>query len=346
MSTTGSSLADEAEPVSQGPSNNTGEALEVERERDVPINADQGKDSTPEVAHAHDSITVPLHTVDVHEYKETQEAQGSNGNEASQASPQRCDHDRAVAAYNLCLLGDEYQFQHESRKALKAFEDALQLYRELDNRPRIARCLRMIGECQSRSVFHRNQATTTYTDAAKIYRELGDKRDAAQCVQMVGKRQWDEGRCSEALNAYNEVLELYRELDDPLEVARCLHMIGEVERIQGQYEAGVSAYTEAYKLFLGLDDQLGVAESLSMIGACKRLVPGLSQEALVAFREASQYHQKLYHGRGRDGARCIQMIGECHRKGGRYEEAQDTYKEASAAYENQAISLEWGTVSA
>ncbi|KAG9032117.1 hypothetical protein FRB95_001894 [Tulasnella sp. JGI-2019a] len=328
-STAGSNFPDETESVPQDEPNNPGGSPETERKQQVPVNSDQCKDSTPEVIHGGNFITVPPPTPNDHEYKETPEAHGSNGDEARQASPQQHDHDRAVVANNLYLLGDEYQFQQNIFKALKAFEDALQLYRELDNRPRIARCLRMIGE----SGYCPKERRTAYIDASKIYRELGYRRKVAQCVHMVREFEREEGRYSEARTAYHEVLELYPELDDPPEVAKCLHLIGEVERRQGQYEAGVSAYTEAYELFLGLDDKLGVAKNLSMIGTCKRLVPGLTNEALTAYREASQYYKKLYYTR--DEARWIELVGECHREEGRYEEAQDAFREASGLYGNQ-----------
>ncbi|KAG8987646.1 hypothetical protein FRB94_001606 [Tulasnella sp. JGI-2019a] len=329
ISTSRSSLADETEPVSQDEPNSSGD-LRAKREQDAPTNAGKCKDSALEVATGRDSIIVPLHTLNHREYKGTQEEHRSNGGEVPQVSLQRRDQDRVATANKLYLLGDEHQFQRQHEQALKAFNNALQLYRELDHRPRIARCLRMIGECKSRMILLPNEARAAYIDASKVYRELGDRRDAAQCLHIVGQSLWRQGLYSEAGTAYYEMLELYRELDVPLEVAKCLHMIGEVERIQGDYEAGVSAYTEAYELFLGLDDLLGVAKNLSMIGACKRLVPGLSSETLAAYREASQYYQKLGHQK--DEGRCIQMVGECHREEGRYEEAQDAYRAASVIY--------------
>ncbi|KAG8989092.1 hypothetical protein FRB94_014639 [Tulasnella sp. JGI-2019a] len=326
-----SGLPDDAEPVPQDGPNSPCGSREAERELDVPMNSYQ---CTAEAAHGRGPITVPLPTPDDHEYEETQEAHGSNGDEAPQISPQRRRHDLATTANNLYLLGDEHHFQDQDGQALKAFNDALQLYRELDNRPRIARCLRMIGVC---AMWHSTEERTAYLEASKVYRELGDRKDAAQCVHTVGQLLWEERKYSEAGTTYYELLGLYRELGDPLEVAKCLHMIREVERAQEQYEAGISAYTEAYKLFLELGDLLGVAKNLSMIGACKRSVSGLSNETLATYREASQYYQKLGHRT--DEARCMQIVGECHREQGRYKDAQDAYRAASVIYEKLSYQL-------
>ncbi|KAG8998966.1 hypothetical protein FRB93_013376 [Tulasnella sp. JGI-2019a] len=280
-------LPGEAESVSKDGPGNTDGTLRVKHEQDVIANYEQSKNVTVEVDRGCGCLEVSLPPSD----GAVRETHGPNSDGASQTSPQQQDHNPMTTASTLYHLGDKYRCQRRYNQALDAFDHALRRYQQLDDRPRIARCLNMIGECNRQMPGGSDEARTAYVGASNMYLELGDRREVAQCFRMVG----------------------------------------EVERGQKQYEAAVSAYTEAYKLFLELDDLLGVARNLSMIGEYKRWLPGRSDEAQVAYREASQFYEGL--GDRKEIACCMSMVGACQRMEGRYGEALEAYREASEVHE-------------
>lgn len=169
---------------------------------------------------------------------------------------------RAKLFFSDALLGF---LQRDDTRAASLLEQALGIYRELDDRRGVADCLRILAQ-----VFWERAdyaGAKFYADESlKTYRELGDNTGIAAALRLLGFILATEEKFAEARVHFEESLRLARELRDSRGIAWSLNGLGIVAAELGDEAEGRSFNREALALFKGLGDKRGIADTLAFLG--------------------------------------------------------------------------------
>jgi len=124
--------------------------------------------------------------------------------------------------------------QRDYPVAIAAYDEALAIFRELGDRPEIARTLRHYGILPTQlGQFDRAQAMLE--ESATILRELGNLSGVSMTLHNLGDLALDRGDDVRAMAAYEECLTLARQVGNRHATAYALRGLGHVERSRGQY---------------------------------------------------------------------------------------------------------------
>lgn len=154
--------------------------------------------------------------------------------------------------------GKYYYRWTDMQTAIKSYETALTLYRQIEDCLGEANVQRAIGDVQeSRAEYE--AALKSYEAALLLSRQMGSKLGEANALQVIGDVQYIRDENEAALASYDEALNLYRQVEDCLGEANALQAMGDVQYIQDENEAAMESYTAALGLFRQVGDRLGEA---------------------------------------------------------------------------------------
>jgi predicted ATPase/transcriptional regulator with XRE-family HTH domain len=155
------------------------------------------------------------------------------------------------------------QQQGDSADAARLAEQALDIYRRLDDRPGIARALRAQGWSLYGS-HDRARAVGIFEQALGLFRELGDRPNVAALLTELAHVLYQPGVNDDLAREYlGESLAIFRELGWQEGIANALVEQGVVESKAGNPAAAGVLFAEA----LGLQQQLGNKRSVAWVQA-------------------------------------------------------------------------------
>src|SRR5262249_55007216 len=126
--------------------------------------------------------------------------------------------------------------QCESPAAVRRFEGALRLYRELEDRRGIAGILQSLG-CVAREQSRYARARELHEECLGEFEALGDRRAAASAHSQLGFVAWLQGDFAAATAECTQALAAFTELGDVEGMAGELLSLGVVAQYRGEYAA-------------------------------------------------------------------------------------------------------------
>ena len=153
----------------------------------------------------------------------------------------------AVRAYALTGLGQLAYRQGAFDGAKRAFEESLELYRELGDPTGIARAIGELGSV-AYSEGDYDRAAALYEESAELFRRAGDRSRLASVLANLGaianvQRDYEGGR-----RLMEEAVAIHREFDAKDDVALTLHNLGRVALHQGRYADAAELLRESLTL--------------------------------------------------------------------------------------------------
>jgi len=232
----------------------------------------------------------------------------------------------AVLADALNNAGGCYYFVGQYDKAIKKYEEALQIYRNLGNEACISRTLNGIGAVYY-DMGQYDKTFKNYQEALDIARKLGKKVDVASYLNNNGNVYYSWGKYDKALENYEEALAIDRRLGRENSVATRLGNIGMVYNEWGKYDKALENYEEALAIDRRLGKESGVSIHLNSIGV-NYYDSGEYDKAVKYYEEALAIAKKLnLEGRV---APYLCNIGEVYMSYGQYDKAIKKLEEALA----------------
>jgi tetratricopeptide (TPR) repeat protein len=146
--------------------------------------------------------------------------------------------------------------------ARSACIELVELSRQLEDQPQLARALRLLGEAE-RKLHDAAAARLHYEEAVTLYRQLDDPLGFAHTIRHLGDVYHDSGLPELALPCYREALEVYRAQAKaaPLDLANAIRSLAVLRsEMQARDEARV-LWEEARGLYQSVGVEAGVAES-------------------------------------------------------------------------------------
>jgi predicted ATPase/serine/threonine protein kinase len=216
---------------------------------------------------------------------------------------------QGLRASALMALGTASVEQGKAADALQSLEEALAIYRGLDQPSGIAAVFHHIG------IVHFSQgdyraARSMYQEASRLWQEVGDLISAAHVTVNLADISRAEGDFAAALSLYQEGLSMFNRLGDREGMARSLDHQGDIELEKGDRAAARSLYNQALGMFRELGDQRGVARALTDLGhlACSEgdceSAEKLYAEGLKLFSESGEIREiiRILEGMARAAA--------------------------------------------
>lgn len=222
-------------------------------------------------------------------------------------------------------------FQEGTQTSLKAaietWEEALQLYRQVGDRPGEAETLLGLGLVYN-LLGNRQQAIDSYKQAIPVYQAARDKGGEALSLYRIGKINFNLGDYQRSLDYYKQALPIYRAIADNSGIARTFNDMGAVYEPLGEYQRSLDHYNQALSFWRKANNANGEATTLNNIG--------LIYDTLGEYDRSLDYYNRalpLY-----EAAENKTGIARVRNNIGLYYDASDKQEQALESY-NLALAL-------
>lgn len=198
--------------------------------------------------------------------------------------------------------------QGDLGRATELLEEALALYRELDDEVGIATVLVEFGQV-SRTRGNEERAAALSEEGLALGRKLEQHAVAAIALNTLGLLERRRGDVEGAAARHEEALTLFREAGEGWGAAYALSNLGSLALEGGQAERAEALLEESLSLYEGLRDRAGRAYVLTSLGDVAR-ERGARERATDLYEEALLLHRELGNERGAARALARLAIGQ------------------------------------
>lgn len=196
-------------------------------------------------------------------------------------------------------------------EAYPLFEQALEIYRQNDNRPGMGEVYVRLGELHLiRDEY--DEAFQAVEKSLEISLEIGDREAALHAYNTLGWISKEKADWEAAERFYRKSLELSEDLQGLGGAAQALNNLAQIREVRGEWEQALELYQKEIQLNEKLNDWMGMAKAYQRIGDIYRRLESpeqaitFYQQSQVLFEKtedlnglASVYHgiAQIYHGR-------------------------------------------------
>jgi predicted ATPase/class 3 adenylate cyclase/Tfp pilus assembly protein PilF len=234
----------------------------------------------------------------------------------------------AVRAEACVEAGQFAHYQGDLAAAQALYEEGVTLFRQLDDKPRLAWALNGLGEVTNSRGDHA-AARPLYEEGLALFREVGNDGGIASALYRLAGLAREEGDPARARALYEESIALFRRSEDQRSLAPALASLGAVAREQGDDARARALWEESLAFFRQQGDPWALARWLEHLG---RLAyqHGDYVEARALYQESLTSFQEL--GDRRSEARLLGSLGIMAQKQGDYGSARTMGEEALARW--------------
>jgi CHAT domain-containing protein/uncharacterized protein HemY len=233
-------------------------------------------------------------------------------------------NDKKNEANTLVWIGRVYSALGEKQKALDFYNQALPVFRAVGDRGVEAATLNNIGSVYS-DLEEKQKALDFYNQALPILRAVGDRGGEAKTLNNIGLVYDDLGEKQKALDYYNQALPVFRAVGDRGVEAATLNNIGSVYSDLEEKQKALDFYNQALPILRAVGDRGGEAKTLNNIGAVYNALEE-KQKALDYYNQALPILRAV--GDRRVEAATLNNIGGVYDALGEKQKALDFYNQA------------------
>jgi predicted ATPase/DNA-binding SARP family transcriptional activator/class 3 adenylate cyclase len=241
----------------------------------------------------------------------------------------------AVRARALWTAGHAAMIQSDYRAAVPLFEEALGIFRELDDdRHAVFALCELARALSSQEEFDRAQRVGE--EALAMSETAGDDRAASAALDTLAMIAGYRGQNEQAQALGERSLTLRRSLGDPHLIATSANTLGLSAMRVGDLGTAERAFEECLELARAIGEKVLTAAALCALGeiALSRREPALAAERLL---EALRLYQEL--GDERDCAECLHALGGVAAAQGNALDAARLWGAAEALRARRAVAL-------
>ncbi len=182
---------------------------------------------------------------------------------AAFAQDRKAEADKAVADAEALL---KQQTADSQKAAIKKYEDAITIWRELNEKTREAESLQSIGSILQ-NAGDASRSNEYYEKAIAISRAIANKAIEADSMLSVGQNYSQLGDPKRAIETVTKALSLAREINDKKLEAIAVVTLGFTVDATGDKQAALNYYNQALPLVRAINDRPGEASVLINLGA-------------------------------------------------------------------------------
>lgn len=207
-------------------------------------------------------------------------------------TPNQIPNNVLKAADQLLYQGNEQHKNFQYEEAINFFQQALELYREADNREGEAMTLGRIG-----SVHHDQgnyeEAIKQHGERLKIAKEIGKRQEEEAAKASLGSAYYLMGNYLTARNYYGESWKIAEEIGDRRGEAIALGGLGSVDHALGDYETAIKRHEKRLEIAEEIGDRREKGAALGSLGNAyhARRVYGVEKDQ-GDYDKAIEYHEQ------------------------------------------------------
>ena len=239
---------------------------------------------------------------------------------------------RQVEANQLLEQGFQQYQVSQFREALRSWQAALEIYREIGDRFGEGFTLNNIGNVyQSQGDYP--QALECYQQFLAINRDIGDRSDEAIILSNIAGVYQRQGDYPQALDYFQQSLAITRDIGDLSDEALVLNNIGGVYQSQGDYPQALDYFQQSLAITRQIGDRASEGGTLNE-GAILNNI-GLVYQRQGDYPQALDYYQQSLVITRQIGNRAgegliLNNIGLVYQSQGDYPQALDSYQQSLA----------------
>ena len=162
-------------------------------------------------------------------------------------------------------LGTSHYLLGQTQEAIRLYEQALAIDREISDRDGEATDLGNLGNCYA-DLGQIQQAIRLYEQPLAIHREIGNRGGEAVNLGNLGNRDADLGRIQRATQLYEQALAIHREISDRDGEARTLGNLGLCYADLGQTQHAIQLHEQALAINRETGHRYGEAADMGNLG--------------------------------------------------------------------------------
>ncbi len=238
-----------------------------------------------------------------------------------QLSPNRQEQaDQLVQYASQLLRGSRFD------EAIKTYEQALQIYRELKDRNAESVILNNIGLTYFRQQQYQ-KALGIHQQSLAIKKQLGDRKGEATSLSNIGAVYNSLKQYDQAINFFQQALTIRQQIGDRKGEATSLSNLGNGYLSLKQHQQAADFFQKAVAVYQQIGDRNSEGLNLGNLGtAYQRL--GQYQNAATAYQQALASFKQL--GNLENQGYSLADLGDVYRKLGQYSQSVNSYTEALA----------------
>ncbi len=243
---------------------------------------------------------------------------------------------RELLVQNLNNIGSVYVSSGQYQQALPYLEEAVAIFREINNPEAVATGLNNLGYAYA-SFNRHDKALASYEEALGLRRTLNTPLETATVLNNMGLLFSSIGRHEEAIVRHEEALQIRKAASDRKGIAESLNNTGYAQRTVGEYDQALNNFEETLKIHETLNDRRAVSTGLNNLATV--------YDTLGQYDKALQYHERALGLRRElniqaDVAVTLNNIGMIQINLGRYDKALAAFEESLALKKQHQLSPE------
>ncbi|MFB2937945.1 tetratricopeptide repeat protein, partial [Aerosakkonemataceae cyanobacterium BLCC-F154] len=199
--------------------------------------------------------------------------------------------DKRGEGVTLSYIGTVYDSLGQYPKALEFFSQALAIYREVGNKAYEGTVLHNIGNVY-KNLGQYPKALEYLSQSLAIFKEVGDRAGEERTLVGIGLVYDSLGQYPKALDFYQQALAINKELGNRAEKRTILNNIGNIYHSFGEYPKALEYYQQSLAIYREVGDKAGEGTTLNNIGSVYRNL-GQYLKALEYYQQALAIHQQV-----------------------------------------------------
>lgn len=233
---------------------------------------------------------------------------------------------RQMDADRLATQGSQLFRTNRYPEALQAYEQALQIYRELRDRSAESVMLNNIGLSHFRQRQYQ-KAIDFYQQSLVIKQQIGDRKGEGTSLSNIGAAYNSLRQYEKAIDFFQKSLVIRQQIGDRKAEGTSLNNLASAYRNLKQYQKAADFYQQALAVFQQIGDRDGESGALGDLGSSYRNL-GQYQKALDLYQQSLALFRQLGNPQGESYA--LSDLGDVYRSLGQYQQSIDSYTKALA----------------
>lgn len=243
---------------------------------------------------------------------------------------------RATEAKRLYQEGIQLYRNQRFNEALEIFQQALAIFREIENRGNIGATLNNIGLIYDQ--LNQPKEALDYYEEALENTPSSDLEGSGNTLYNIAVVYDKNHQYQQAFSYYQQALEIRRELKDRVGIGTALSNLGAVANNLGQYQQALTFYQQALTLYQEDNDQKNVREILLKMAVVRSNL-AQNQQAIELLQEALMNSQN-----DREAGATLNKIGELYNNLGKYRQALNSLLQALESSKKAGDNITVGTI--
>jgi predicted ATPase/class 3 adenylate cyclase len=204
-------------------------------------------------------------------------------------------------------------------------KEGLSIFRELDNRFGIGKCVGILGVASATDPGRSAESREYYKEAVSIFKDTEHKRDYAVSIYNLSYEYLKQGNSEKSMQLRMEALKIYNDLEDTHHIAMIKSSMGVFERGRKNYGQAITYSEESLAISNELDDKYLISINLINLGIIYlekekfEKAAALLKESIDILRERGYKSSIIV---------ALMFLGEVGVKTGDFENSLSCYKES------------------